>query len=49
MTKISDNFKYPLALVQAAQNQKQTNTVGSAKFLKLKVSAKVKSAVNTDV
>ena len=47
--KISDNFKYILALVQAVQNQKQTNTVGSAKFLKLKVSAKVKLAVNTDI
>ena len=23
--KIADNYKYPLALIQAAQNQKQTN------------------------
>ena len=28
--KISDNCKYPMALVQAAQNQKQTNTWGLA-------------------
>ena len=24
--KISDNWNYPLALIQAAQNQRQTNT-----------------------
>ena len=31
--KIPDNFKYSLALIQAAQNQKQTNTGGLAKLL----------------
>ena len=34
--KIPDNCKYPLALIQAAQNQKQTNAGGLAKLLKLK-------------
>ena len=29
--KISDNCKYPAALLQAAQNQKQTNTEGLVK------------------
>ena len=38
--KIQDNCKYPLALIQAAQNQKQTNTRGLAKLLKLKIGAK---------
>ena len=36
-----DNFKYPLALIQAAWNQKQINTGGLAKFLKLKIGAKI--------
>ena len=31
-----DNYKYPLATIQASQNKKQTNTRGLAKFLKLK-------------
>ena len=44
--KIPDNCKYPLALTQAAQNQKQTNTGGLAKLLKLKIGAKVKLTVN---
>ena len=34
--KIPDNCKYPLATIQAAQNQKQTKTGVLAKFLKLK-------------
>ena len=34
--KLPDNRKYPLALIQAAQNQKQTNTRGSANLIKLK-------------
>ena len=34
--KIPDNCKYPLALIQAAQNQKQTNAGGLAKLFKLK-------------
>ena len=35
--------------MQAAQNQKQTNTAGLAKFLKLKTGAKVMLTVNTDI
>ena len=38
--KILDNCKYPLATIQTAQNQTQTNTGGLAKFLKLKIGAK---------
>ena len=30
--KILNNFKYPLRLIEAAQNQKQTNTGGLAKL-----------------
>ena len=35
--------------MQAAQNQKQTNTAGLAKFLKLKIGAKVILTVNIDI
>ena len=34
--KIPDNCKYTLTTIQDAQNQKQTNTGGLAKLLKLK-------------
>ena len=37
--KISDNCKYLLATIQAAQNKKQTNIRGLAKTLKLKIGA----------
>ena len=47
--KIPANCKYPLALIQAAQNQIQTNTGALAKLLKLKTGAKVKLAVNMDM
>ena len=47
--KILDNWKYPLALIQAAQNQRQTNTGGLAKLLKLKIGAKVMLTVNIDI
>ena len=47
--EIPDNCKYPLALLQSAQNQKQTNAGGLAKSLKLKIGAKVKLAVNIDI
>ena len=47
--KIPDNCKYLLALIQAAQNQKKTNTGGLAKLLKLKIDAKVMSSVNIDI
>ena len=42
--KIPDNCKHPLAAIQAAQNQKQTNT-----GLKLKIVAKVMLTVNIDM
>ena len=35
MTKFGDNCKYPLATIQAVQNQKQTNTGGLEKLQKL--------------
>ena len=38
-----------MALIQAAQNQKKTNTGGLAKLLKLKIDAKVMSSVNIDI
>ena len=41
--------KYPLPLIQAAQNQSQTNTGRLAKFLKLKICAKVLLTVNIDI
>ena len=47
--KIPDNFKYPLAMIPAAQNQKQTNTGGLAKLLKLKIGANVMLTVNEDI
>ena len=47
--KITDNIKYPLVLIQAVQNQKQTNRGGLAKLLKLKISVKVMLAVNIDI
>ena len=47
--KLPDNYKYPLALIQAAQNQKQKNTGGLAKMLKLKIGAKVMVTVNIDI
>ena len=47
--KIPDNFKYPLALKQATQNQKQTNTGGLTKLMKLKIGVKVMLTVNIDI
>ena len=47
--KIPDNCKYPLTLIQAAQNQKQTNTAGLAKLVKLKIGAKMMLTVNIDM
>ena len=47
--KIPDNCKYPVALIQAAQNQKQTNTRGLTKFRKLKTRSKVMLRVNIDI
>ena len=39
--KIPDNCKYLLALIKATQYQKQTNTGGLAKLLKLNIFAKL--------
>ena len=39
--EIPGNCKYPLALIQAAQNQKQTSTGDFAKLPKLKIGPKV--------
>ena len=39
--KIPDNCKYSLPTIKAAQNQKQTNTWGLVKYLKLKVGAEL--------
>ena len=47
--KIPDNCKYPLALIQAAQNQKQTITEDLVKFLKLNIGRKVILTVNNPV
>ena len=46
---VPDKFKYPLAMIEAAQNQKQTNTGGLAKLLELKIGAKVMLTVNVDI
>ena len=46
--KIPVNCKYSLALIKAAQNQKQTNTGGLENLLKLKIGAKVILMVNLD-
>ena len=47
--KIPDNCKYPVVLIQAAQNQNQTNTRGLTKFRKLKTCPKVMLTVNIDI
>ena len=47
--KIPDICKYPLTTIQAAQNQKQTNTGGLAKLLKFKIGAKIILTVNVDI
>ena len=46
--KIPDNFKYPLALIQTARNQKQTNTGCLTNLLRLKFGAKIMLTVNID-
>ena len=38
-----------MAFIQDAENQKQTNTGGSTKLLKLKIGAKVMLTVNIDI
>ena len=47
--KNPDNCKYPLAMIIVAQNQKQTNTGGLAKLLKLKICAKVMLTFNVEI
>ena len=47
--KVPDNCKYPLAMIEAAQNQKQTNTGGLVKLLRLKIGAKVMLTDNVDI
>ena len=47
--KTPGNCKYPLATIQVSQNQKQTNTKDLAKFLKLRIVAKMMLAVNLDI
>ena len=47
--KVPDNCKYSLAMTEATQNQKQTNTGGLAKLLNLKIGAKVMLTVNVDI
>ena len=47
--KIPDNCKYPLATIQTAQNQKQTNTGSLAKFYKLNIGAKLMLMVNLEI
>ena len=49
ISKFYDNWKYPLATIQAAQNQNQTNAGGLANFLKLKIGAKAILKVNLDI
>ena len=48
-SKFSHNCKYLLALIQAAKNQKQTNTGGLSKLLKLEIDAKIMLTVNIDI
>ena len=47
--KIPGNFKYPLTTIQAAHNQKQTNTGCLTKLLTLNIGAKVMLTVNLDI
>ena len=47
--KILDNCKYPLVTIQVAQYQKQANTRGLAKLLKLKFGTKLMLTVSIDM
>ena len=47
--KVIDISKYSLTLIQAAQNQNQTNTGIFAKFCKLTIRPKVMSVINMDI
>ena len=41
--------KYPLAAIQAAQNQQNTNIGGLVKLFKIKIGAKIMLTVNADI
>ena len=45
--KILNDCRYPLPIIQAAQNQKQTNTRGLGNLIHLKIDAKV--ILTTDI
>ena len=47
--KISDSFKYPLALIQAAQNLKQIKTWSLVSLLKLRIGAELIPTVNINI
>ena len=47
--KIPDNCNYTVTLIQAAQNQTQTNTGGLAQLLKLKIGAELLSTITVDI
>ena len=47
--KIPDNCKYPLVLIEADENQKETDTRGLVKLLKLKIGARLMLTVNIDI
>ena len=47
-TREANCCKYPLVLIQAAQNHKQTNAGGLPKLLNLKIDAKIMLTTNTD-
>ena len=47
--KIPDNCNYTVTLIQAAQNQTQTNTGGLAQLLKLKIGAELLLTINVDI
>ena len=47
--KIPDDCRYPFSIIQAAQNQKQTNIGVLAKPLQLKIGDKVILTINIDI
>ena len=49
MKKIPHYQKYPLAIIQVAQNLNQTNTGSSAKLLQIEIGAKVMWTGNLDI
>lgn len=47
--KVLDIWRFPVALIQAAQNHKQTNTGVLANLFKFKIGAKIMLTVNVDI